>query len=189
MLTALRAGIGQGKIVPVLCATATREIGSVALLDLIVHEFPSPADRAEVPGTDLKAKQAGTRRPIRTPRPSRSCSKTLSDPTSQALALPRLYGHGEGRHQPHQCDARGKERMGHISWMQGKNVKAVETLGPARSGGGESSRRRSPARRCATRPISSSCHASSSPSPRSPSRSSRRPAATRTRFDRARADR
>src|SRR5882724_3618512 len=36
MLKALRAGIAQGKIVPVLCAAATRSIGSQALLDLIV---------------------------------------------------------------------------------------------------------------------------------------------------------
>src|SRR5438552_543530 len=58
MLKALRAGITQGKVIPVLCAAATKGIGSVALLDLIVHEFPSPADRADVPGTDLKTKQS-----------------------------------------------------------------------------------------------------------------------------------
>src|SRR3989449_9771533 len=59
MLKALRAGITTGKIIPVLCAAAVKGIGTQALLDLIVHEFPSPADRAEVVGTDLKAKQAG----------------------------------------------------------------------------------------------------------------------------------
>jgi len=35
MIKALRAGISQGKIVPVLCAAATKSIGSQALLDLI----------------------------------------------------------------------------------------------------------------------------------------------------------
>src|SRR5712692_2705726 len=57
MLKALRAGIGQGKIVPVLCASAAKGIGTHPLLDLIVNEFPSPADRGEVAGTDHKAKQ------------------------------------------------------------------------------------------------------------------------------------
>src|SRR5207244_1812229 len=60
MLKALRAGITTGKIIPVLCAAAVKGIGTQALLDLIVHEFPSPADRAEVVGTDLKAKETQT---------------------------------------------------------------------------------------------------------------------------------
>src|SRR5262249_58988815 len=63
MLKALRAGITTGKIIPVLCAAAVKGIGTQALLDLIVHEFPSPADRGEVVGTDLKAKQAGAPAP------------------------------------------------------------------------------------------------------------------------------
>jgi len=57
MLKALRAGISQGKLMPVLCAAASKSIGVHALLDLIVAELPSPADRAEIAGTDLKAKQ------------------------------------------------------------------------------------------------------------------------------------
>jgi elongation factor G len=135
MLKALRAGIGQGKIVPVLCAVATREIGSAALLDLIVHEFPSPADRAEVPGTDLKARQAATRKADPKEPVTALVFKTLSDPHIGKLSLFRVYS-GTIRADSNLTNAGrgGKERMGHISWMQGKNVKAVETLGPGEIG-------------------------------------------------------
>src|SRR5207253_3869427 len=51
MLKALRAGITVGKLMPVVCAAASKSIGVHALLDLIVDELPSPADRAEVAGT------------------------------------------------------------------------------------------------------------------------------------------
>src|SRR2546422_386479 len=61
MLKALKGGIAEGKIVPVLCAGATKSIGSHPLLDLIVQEFPSPTDRGEVTGTDVRAKQTATR--------------------------------------------------------------------------------------------------------------------------------
>src|SRR5207244_1877664 len=61
MLKALRAGITQGKLVPALCAAATKSIGIHALLDLIVAEFPSPADRGDATGTDAKTKQTATR--------------------------------------------------------------------------------------------------------------------------------
>src|SRR6059036_372615 len=61
MLKALHAGIAEGKIMPVLCAAASRNLGAVALLDLMVEAFPSPLDRGEVTGVDAKSKQAGTR--------------------------------------------------------------------------------------------------------------------------------
>src|SRR5262249_47452824 len=80
MLAALRKGITAGTIIPVLCAAASKSIGAQALLDLIVHEFPSPADRAEVAGTDLKGKQAATRAPDAKAPVTALVFKTLSDP-------------------------------------------------------------------------------------------------------------
>src|SRR5205807_5771746 len=47
-LKALRAGIAQGKLVPVVCASAAKNMGSASLLDLIVEALPSPVDRGEV---------------------------------------------------------------------------------------------------------------------------------------------
>src|SRR5438067_10361840 len=91
MLKALKTGITQGKIIPVLCGAATKSIGSHALLDLIVHEFPSPADRGEVSGTDLKAKQTGTRPADAKAPVSALVFKTLSDPHIGKLSVFRVY--------------------------------------------------------------------------------------------------
>ncbi|HEX7787522.1 MAG TPA: GTP-binding protein, partial [Methylomirabilota bacterium] len=44
MLSALRKAIASGTLVPVLAAAATRMIGVHPLVDLIVEEFPSPAE-------------------------------------------------------------------------------------------------------------------------------------------------
>ena len=63
MLEALRQGIAQGR--HRARARAPRRPGASAstpLLDLIVKEFPSPADRGAVEGTDLETKQAGDAR-------------------------------------------------------------------------------------------------------------------------------
>jgi elongation factor G len=135
MLKALRAGISGGKIVPVLCSAATKGIGSQALLDLIIHEFPSPADRGEVGGTDLKAKQAGTRGADPKAPVSALVFKTLSDPHIGKLTLFRVYS-GTLRADSTLLNAtRGaKERMGHVSWLQGKTQKNVEALGPGEIG-------------------------------------------------------
>jgi elongation factor G len=135
MLKALRTGISQGKIIPVLCGAATKSIGAHALLDLIVHEFPSPADRGEVSGTDLKAKQTGTR-PVEAKAPvSALVFKTLSDPHIGKLSVFRVYS-GTVRADATLLNPNrsSKERMGHIAWLQGKSQKTVEALGPGEIG-------------------------------------------------------
>jgi elongation factor G len=135
MLKALRTGITQGKIVPVLCTAATRTIGSHALLDLILHEFPSPADRGEVTGTDVKARQAGSRAADAKAPVSALVFKTLSDPHIGKLTLFRVYSGTLRADSTLLNPGRGaKERMGHVSWLQGKTQKNVEALGPGEIG-------------------------------------------------------
>jgi elongation factor G len=46
----LRQGVLNGKIVPVLCAAATRNYGTQPMLDLIKSYLPSPLDQAELKG-------------------------------------------------------------------------------------------------------------------------------------------
>ena len=135
MLRALRAGIAGGKLVPVLCASAARNLGSAALLDLVVDSLPSPADRGEVAGTDLKAKQPGTRSPEPKAPVAALVFKTLSDPHIGKLSLFRVYS-GTLRADATLLNASRsvRERMGHVSWLMGKTQKNVEALGPGEIG-------------------------------------------------------
>ncbi|OGK95306.1 MAG: hypothetical protein A2W08_13875 [Candidatus Rokubacteria bacterium RBG_16_73_20] len=135
MLRALRAGIAGGKIVPVLCAAASKNLGTLPLLDLIVHEFPSPADRGEVGGTDLKAQQAATRAPDPRAPVTALVFKTLSDPHMGKLSLFRVVSGTLKADSTLLNPTRGaKERMGHVSWLLGKTQKNVEALGPGEIG-------------------------------------------------------
>jgi elongation factor G len=135
MVKALRAGVNQGKIVPVLCAAASKGIGSQSLLELIVHEFPSPADRGVVGGTDLKAKQAGSREPDPKAPVTALVFKTLSDPHIGKLSLFRVCSGTLRADSTLLNPGRGsRERMGHVSWLQGKTQKNVEGLGPGEIG-------------------------------------------------------
>jgi len=135
MLRALRQGIAQGKIIPVLCASATRLIGLGPLLDLFVNEFPSPADRSEVAGVEVKTKQAGTRSPDPKAPVSALVFKTLSDPHVGKLTLFRVFS-GTLRSESTLLNvSRGvRERMSHVSWLFGKTPRSVEALGPGEIG-------------------------------------------------------
>jgi elongation factor G len=135
MLAALRAGIAAGKVVPVLCSAAPRAIGAAALLDLVVHEFPSPAERGETAGTDLRAKQPGVRAADPKAPVTALVFKTLSDPHVGKLSIFRVYSGTLKSDSTLLNPARGgKERMSHVSWLQGKTQKAVESLGPGELG-------------------------------------------------------
>jgi elongation factor G len=135
MLKALKSGIGQGKIVPVLCACATRTVGCHPLLDMIVQEFPSPADRGEITGTDVKGKQAGARPIDAKAPPVALVFKTLSDPHIGKLSLFRVMTGTVRADSTLLNSARGaRERMGHVAWLQGKTQKAVADLGPGEIG-------------------------------------------------------
>src|SRR5262249_7490375 len=135
VVKALRAGIAGGSIVPVLCASAARAIGAHPLLDLIVNEFPSPADRGEVAGTDTKTKEPASR-PVDVKVPVTALVfKTLSDPHMGKLSLFRVYSGTLKSDSTLTNPARGaKERMGHVSWLQGKTQKNVDALGPGEIG-------------------------------------------------------
>jgi len=135
MLKALKTGIADGKIIPVLCACATRTVGSHPLLDMIVQEFPSPADRAEIAGTDVKAKETGARAIDAKAPPVALVFKTLSDPHIGKLSLFRVMSGTVKADSTLLNPARGaRERMGHVAWLQGKTQKAVSELGPGEIG-------------------------------------------------------
>src|SRR5262245_26716024 len=135
MLKALRAGIAEGKIMPVLCAAASKNIGGAALLDLIVEAFPSPGERGEVAGMDAKTKQEGTRAVDARAPVTALVFKTLSDPHVGKLSLFRVYsGTLKNDSQLLNPAHTAKERMGHISWLQGKTSRNVDALGPGEIG-------------------------------------------------------
>jgi elongation factor G len=135
MLKALKAGIAQGKLVPVMCAAATKSIGVIALLDLIVDSLPSPAARTEVAGTDLKTKQPANRAADAKAPVTALVFKTLSDPHIGKLSLFRVMSGTLKADSTLLNPAHGaRERMGHVSWLQGKTQKNVEALGPGEIG-------------------------------------------------------
>jgi elongation factor G len=135
MLKALKAGIAQGKLVPIMCAAATKSIGVIALLDLIVDSLPSPAARTEVAGTDLKTKQAANRAADAKAPVTALVFKTLSDPHIGKLSLFRVMSGTLKADSTLLNPAHGaRERMGHVSWLQGKTQKNVEALGPGEIG-------------------------------------------------------
>ena len=135
MLEALRKAVLAGSLVPVLAASTTRAIGVGPLLDLVLSEFPSPADQGEIAGIDPRTKAPITRPPDAKAPMSALVFKTLSDPHVGKLSLFRVdSGTFRSDSQVFNATRDSKERVGHVGWLMGKTQKPVETLGPGEIG-------------------------------------------------------
>lgn len=135
MLGALRRAIGSGGAVPVLCASAVRGIGTAPLIDLIVKEFPSPAEAGEVEGVDPRTNAAVRRAPDPKAPFCAMVFKTISDPHVGKLSVFRVYsGTLRADSQVLNATRDSRERVGHLGWLFGKTQKPVESLGPGEIG-------------------------------------------------------
>ena len=125
----LKARIGAGEIVPVLCTSATASIGVVPLLDAIVAYLPSPAEvqpeRAANPALgEEEALEEGDLAPLAT-----LVFKNLADPYVGKVSYFRVYG---GIMQPDSRllnpRSREQERISQLYVVRGKEQIPVDRL-------------------------------------------------------------
>jgi elongation factor G len=104
---ALKDAVTRGELFPVACGVATKNLGTTALLDLLVEGVPSPAKK-ELP-IDVGAGTAAF------------VFKTISDPFAGRINVFRVLG-GMLKADSTLVNARShsKERIGHLLEMQGK---------------------------------------------------------------------
>jgi elongation factor G len=124
-VAALKAGVTEGRIFPVTCGVATRNLAINRLLDAICEDLPSPADRGAV--------EAGET--VLEPDPDRDAVslvfKTLADPYAGRINLFRVY-QGVVSHdsQTYNTRAHVKERLGQLLVPQGKEMGHADQFGP-----------------------------------------------------------
>jgi elongation factor G len=128
----LRQGVIAGKVHPVLCASATKNIGMPRLLETIVRLFPSPADVEAVKGTDPRTGAEVKRAPSESEPFSALVFKTTADPYVGKLTVFRVYS-GLLKSDSHVYNtSKGRnERVGQLFVIKGKQQ---EPIAEARAG-------------------------------------------------------
>jgi elongation factor G len=124
-VAALKSGVAEGRIFPVTCGAATRNLGINRLLDAICEDLPSPADRGAVEAGEVSLEPDEGRDMVA------FVFKTLADPYSGRINLFRVY-QGLVRHdsQAFNCRAHAKERIGQLLVPQGKEMGHADEFGP-----------------------------------------------------------
>ncbi len=122
MNTGLRKGALAGKIVPVLCGSATQNKGIQPLLDMVVTAMPSPADTGAVTGAKADSGQEVSV-PVKADGPvSALVFKTFADPFVGKISYFKvLSGTLRGDSQLHNANKDRSERLGQLFTMLGKN--------------------------------------------------------------------
>jgi elongation factor G len=114
---ALKQAVTRDELYPVACGVATKNLGTTALLDLLVEGVPSPSRK----GTTIEfgdAKQAVF------------IFKTIADPFTGRISLFRvLAGPVTGDTTLVDPRTHAKERLGQVLLLQGKDSEAVDALG------------------------------------------------------------
>jgi elongation factor G len=122
---ALKEGTNHGKIFPVVCGVATRNLGTSRLLDAIVEDLPSPVKHGSLQVGDIELT------PSEDGELFAYVFKTRADPFAGRINLLRVYqGVMRGDSQVLNTRAHVKERLGQLLVFAGKEVDHVSEFGP-----------------------------------------------------------
>ncbi|MCD6560988.1 MAG: elongation factor G [Deltaproteobacteria bacterium] len=120
-------GIKSGIVIPIVCGSATLNMGVAKLMDLIVKGLPSPIERAPKKGT-----KPGTEEEIEiAPDPDAPFSalvfKTIADPFAGKLTLLRVYsGSVKSDSTIYNANKDVKEKFGQLLLIEGKKQQSLD---------------------------------------------------------------
>ena len=129
--SALKKGTITRTFVPVICSSATHNIGIDLISDFIVTCLPNPQERAEFVGMDPKSDNEIKRSADPSAPFSAFVFKTLADPYAGQLSLLRVVSGtlgGDGGF--YNITRKTKERYSQLLRMAGKEQKTVSGAGP-----------------------------------------------------------
>jgi len=125
----LRASTRAGKVAPAVPVSALKLVGVTALLDMIVSQLPSPAERPAVRGTNPRTGQEEERRPAESEPMASLVFKTMADPFAGRLSCFRTYsGVLHSDTTVYNANKGGKERIGQAFLPRGKQQQWVPAV-------------------------------------------------------------
>ncbi len=123
----LLKGMKSETLIPVLCGSATLNIGVPQLMNLIVQGLPSPADRPPKKGKRPNSDEIVERPPSPDAPFSALVFKTVADPFAGKLTIMRIFsGTLKSDSTVYNPNKDSKEKFGQLFVMAGKKQQPVE---------------------------------------------------------------
>jgi elongation factor G len=132
IITGLKHGTIGGGLLPVLCGSPVKNMGTQPLLDMILMCLPSPAEHAGVvpiKGIDPKTGNETLRKPAPDDPLAALVFKTINDPFAGKLSLIRVYsGTLKADSTVYNASKQQKEKVGSLFHVQGKKHVTTQAL-------------------------------------------------------------
>ncbi|MCJ7617152.1 MAG: elongation factor G [Desulfobacterales bacterium] len=129
--SALRKGILSRAFAPVLCGSATKNIGIDLVSDFIINCMPSPLDRGPKIGTDPSGENEIKCYPDPDAPFSAFVFKTVADPYAGRLSIFRIVSGSLGSDGTfYNVNKGSKERFNQLLMITGKEQKPIKGAGP-----------------------------------------------------------
>jgi elongation factor G len=129
LVTALKDGVTDGRLFPITCGVATRNLATERLLDAIIEDLPSPVRAGAVDGGGVQLEPDADAEVVA------FVFKTLADPYAGRINLFRVY---QGTLTPDtqlvNCRTHSKERIGQLLVPQGKEMGHADDFVPGSIG-------------------------------------------------------
>ena len=129
IVTVLKRGVTDGRIFPVTCGVATKNLGTTRLLEALVEDLPSPAMRGAMTALGEDGEEIEIS-PDQDGELVAYVFKTLADPYAGRLNLFRVFsGVIKGDSQVTNVTQRAKERIGQLLIPRGKEHEQTDEVG------------------------------------------------------------
>lgn len=134
IINGIREGALNRSLLPVICGSATGNIGIQQLLETITYCLPSPVERAKalpVKGKNTRTGEVEERTPAADQPLAVRVFKTIADPFAGKLTLFRVYsGTLKSDTNMYNSTRDSKEKMGSMFYLLGKKQVPVKEVGP-----------------------------------------------------------
>jgi len=134
IMKGVREGALTRRFIPVICGSATLNIGVSQLLDAMLLCLPSPEDMSRISpirGKNPKDGKEVERKPVETDPLTAYVFKTVADPYSGKMSLFRVYsGVLKADSTVLNSQTGARERIGQVFYLQGKKHMPTQAVGP-----------------------------------------------------------
>jgi len=128
LVEGLRNAVLQRRVFPLVCTSASLNVGVQPLLDAILQFLPSPADR-EVKGTSAKSGDEVMVKAVDTAPYAAFVWKTVADPFAGRISMFRVMsGTLKADSTVYNLTRETSERLGHVVLLQGKTQTDVPEI-------------------------------------------------------------
>lgn len=124
----IKTGVRSQSLIPLVCGSATQNIGIKLIMDALADHLPSPLERSAITVFDAKTNEQKSIEPNNDAPLAAYVFKTIADPYAGKLTIFRVFsGTLKADSTVYNATKKAKEKIGQLLVLEGKTQKPAES--------------------------------------------------------------